>query len=343
MVEAKHLDSRYGPYADLNTAKLQVPLGVRMLNLTVGIINGSVVDEYWWKEGITDDDLILKNNPIVGSNGLSNIDSYTIGIGGELTTDTDIKLNQGYKLRIGKLDTDYGGYIDFNSADNTNTKLRIGHKWGITQSDAYIEFSNGYITTNHTIPNDDNSSKIATTIWVNQRISSLTPGLQEVSNVNNVTTNPIISKSNFETVISGHFSFRNTNLGYTNGEVRITVDATDSDNNTVYNAELQRKNGIIALKSDIPTIPDDVYIVTGIASPDLNDGVTPLLTGQNSFIIPSFIGWKVRLIRMGASQYQGDPGTGNQYFTFNASNGQYSLSTIAGENEEFICQAYKKQ
>jgi hypothetical protein len=54
----KPSDSRYGPYTDLATAKASLGSAIRYIGLTVGI--GSPVAEYWFKNGVTDSDLIAK-------------------------------------------------------------------------------------------------------------------------------------------------------------------------------------------------------------------------------------------------------------------------------------------
>lgn len=86
--------------------------------------------------------------------------------------------------------------------------------------------------------------------------------------------------------------------------------------------------------------PDDVYFVVGTANERVNGGVA-VQPGNSSFIIGSFVGWKVRMIRSGFPQYQGNPGTGNQYYDYTAITAEFTLSASAGATEEFICQAYK--
>lgn len=58
------LDARYGPYDSINHAISGIPISIRRIGLTVGIISveNSVetVEEYWWKRGIEDSDLELK-------------------------------------------------------------------------------------------------------------------------------------------------------------------------------------------------------------------------------------------------------------------------------------------
>jgi hypothetical protein len=54
------VDAKYGPYADVATAKSEIGSTLRYKGLTVGILVGGAVVEYWWKDGITDSDLISK-------------------------------------------------------------------------------------------------------------------------------------------------------------------------------------------------------------------------------------------------------------------------------------------
>lgn len=56
-----NIDFLYGPYTTLQAACKRVVEAVRQKGLTVGIIEENSVVEYWWRDGITDSDLILKN------------------------------------------------------------------------------------------------------------------------------------------------------------------------------------------------------------------------------------------------------------------------------------------
>lgn len=87
-------------------------------------------------------------------------------------------------------------------------------------------------------------------------------------------------------------------------------------------------------------LPDDVYFVVGESNPSVNDGQA-VEADTNTFTIPSFIGWKVRLIRGGIPQYQGNPGNGNIFFEYTSITGEFTLTLNTGFQEEFICQAYK--
>ena len=54
------VDAKYGPYADVATAKSEIGLSLRYKGLTVGVLNGSAVEEYWWESGTADGDLVAK-------------------------------------------------------------------------------------------------------------------------------------------------------------------------------------------------------------------------------------------------------------------------------------------
>ena len=56
-----NIDFLYGPYTTLQAACKRVVEAVRQKGLTVGIIDRGSVVEYWWRDGIEDSDLILKN------------------------------------------------------------------------------------------------------------------------------------------------------------------------------------------------------------------------------------------------------------------------------------------
>lgn len=56
----KASDSRYGTYTSLAEALSSVSSDNRYQGLTVGIVEGGSVSEYWFKNGTTDNDLIAK-------------------------------------------------------------------------------------------------------------------------------------------------------------------------------------------------------------------------------------------------------------------------------------------
>jgi predicted nucleic acid-binding Zn-ribbon protein len=54
-------DNRYGPYASTAAALAAIPSAQRYIGLTVGVLGvGSLVEEYWFNDGILDTDFVLK-------------------------------------------------------------------------------------------------------------------------------------------------------------------------------------------------------------------------------------------------------------------------------------------
>jgi hypothetical protein len=56
------VDAKFGPYADVATAKSEIGSTLRYKGLTVGILVSGAVVEYWWKDGIADSDLVVKGD-----------------------------------------------------------------------------------------------------------------------------------------------------------------------------------------------------------------------------------------------------------------------------------------
>jgi hypothetical protein len=76
----KPVDGKYGPYADLATAKADIGVTLRYLGLTVGITTGGVVEDYWWESGTADADLVAKGGSVTWGT-----------IGGTLSSQTDLQ------------------------------------------------------------------------------------------------------------------------------------------------------------------------------------------------------------------------------------------------------------
>lgn len=78
--KAANLDIRYGPWLSEAAAKAGIIEGLREKGLTVGIYvpndnTSSPVVEYWWKDGVTDNDLVLKTAGGGGTN-LNTVTDY---------------------------------------------------------------------------------------------------------------------------------------------------------------------------------------------------------------------------------------------------------------------------
>jgi hypothetical protein len=97
------VDAKYGPYADLATAKSEIGVSLRYLGLTVGIETSGTVEEYWWESGTADGDLVAKGGGGGGTWG---------SITGTLSDQTDLQ---------SALD----GKVDENTAITGATKTKI--------------------------------------------------------------------------------------------------------------------------------------------------------------------------------------------------------------------------
>ena len=80
------VDAKYGPYADVATAKSEIGLSLRYKGLTVGILNGSAVEEYWWESGTADGDLVAKGGSTAWGSITGTLSSQT-----DLQTSLDAK------------------------------------------------------------------------------------------------------------------------------------------------------------------------------------------------------------------------------------------------------------
>ena len=113
----KHLDNKYGPYADIATSKSSIPEFKRARGLTVGIIVGSSLVEYWFKDGTTDTDLVLKTSGSSGSGIDTDVRSLT---GNWENTFTTVQNNSA------NWDTAYA-YVNSNSVNLTATNIFVNN------------------------------------------------------------------------------------------------------------------------------------------------------------------------------------------------------------------------
>lgn len=56
------MDGRYGPYNSISEALTSITQSKRCIGLTIGIKTGNSITEYWFKNGISDSDLIEKTD-----------------------------------------------------------------------------------------------------------------------------------------------------------------------------------------------------------------------------------------------------------------------------------------
>ena len=105
----KPADARFGTtisgttgfYATTTDANTAIPSYQRYVGLTVGIKVGSnPIQEYWYANGITDLDLVLKTGTVSGAgNGLT-LSSGTINLGGTLTSPTTLTTSSTNTLSL---------------------------------------------------------------------------------------------------------------------------------------------------------------------------------------------------------------------------------------------------
>jgi len=180
----KSIDSRYdgdgSHFTTVGEANLSIDSSFRFQGLTVGILSGGSVTEYWYRDGILDGDLVVKdNNPISFSN-ISDDDatapgSITIGNGKvsggsiSLTVDVDeangsviiapkgdgtIQAGGNHEAQISSnADIITKGYFDANLPSGTNpsgsdTELQFNSS-GSFGSDSELTWSSNTLKSNN--------------------------------------------------------------------------------------------------------------------------------------------------------------------------------------------------
>lgn len=73
---ASNLDARYGPWLTYNDALTAFSSVVREVGLTVAVSGIDGIVEYWYKNGITDNDLVLKSGDITEADILPTVTNY---------------------------------------------------------------------------------------------------------------------------------------------------------------------------------------------------------------------------------------------------------------------------
>lgn len=87
-------------------------------------------------------------------------------------------------------------------------------------------------------------------------------------------------------------------------------------------------------------VPNDVYIQVGVANQDVNNGVA-VQPDDTSFVVNTFVGWKVRMLRNKALQNVEDLNDGDTWYDYTPITARFTPSTKVLEFETYICQAYK--
>jgi hypothetical protein len=104
-ISNKPLDNRYsvnmlgatGYYETVAAANLAIPIPQRHRGLTVGIkLTGGLFEEYWYRDGVADINLIPKGSGSAGAeNGLNVYTNNKVRLGGDLLTNTTINISDG--------------------------------------------------------------------------------------------------------------------------------------------------------------------------------------------------------------------------------------------------------
>jgi hypothetical protein len=109
-----HLDARVGPWESVNDATANVPFDQREIGLTIVVFDGSMAEEYWWKDGLTNGDLVVKST---GGGGVVAWGSIT----GTLSNQTDLNTAlTGIQSDISTIQTDITGIqSDISTIDSS--------------------------------------------------------------------------------------------------------------------------------------------------------------------------------------------------------------------------------
>jgi hypothetical protein len=105
----KPTDNRYGPHDTLVAAKAAISPTRRYIGLTVGIVTGGTVDEYWFKSGILDVDLVAKE--IVSTAGAT----VNTPAGNIVATDVQAAINELDTEKVAKAGDTMTGALNLPS------------------------------------------------------------------------------------------------------------------------------------------------------------------------------------------------------------------------------------
>lgn len=181
------VEATYGPWADVATAKANIPLGIRYIGLTAAVQDGGETKEYWFKDGINDVDFILKTTVGGGGTGLPN---YIIPTGDTVTVD----LNKQH-FTFGDLLLD-GTLVNYGKVVVTEGILDIND--GLLDNEGIIELDNDDDETEDALP-----SPLVHTIVAGTNISvDDTDPENPIINVTGIAGAELISATTFYVVES---------------------------------------------------------------------------------------------------------------------------------------------
>ena len=90
----KPVDAKFGPYASTAATLADTAPTLRYKGLTVGIETGGQVTEYWFRDGVTNSDLVEKITPLEAEN-IIGLSSYIIASAPGLSINSTIRIADG--------------------------------------------------------------------------------------------------------------------------------------------------------------------------------------------------------------------------------------------------------
>lgn len=184
------VDAKYGSYADVATAKSEIGSTLRYKGLTVGILVGGSVVEYWWKDGITDSDLVVKGSATAWGT-----------ITGTLSSQTDLQ-----SALDGKQATITGAATTIDTEDLTASRALVSDGSGKVAVSSVTSTELGYVSGVTSSVQTQVDSKTTKLITTNRQTASYTLVLSDadklvemnVGSANNLTV-PLNSSVAFPT------------------------------------------------------------------------------------------------------------------------------------------------
>jgi hypothetical protein len=144
----KAADSRFGPYVDTANALTSIVTTNRFQGLVVGITIGGQVVEYWFRDGTTDSNLILKVDNTANT-------ANTVAIAAYVQANTATTIGQASYIQANTANTvAANSYIQANSAYGMANSANVLAKAAFDNSNTKFSSSGGTITGSITVNQD---------------------------------------------------------------------------------------------------------------------------------------------------------------------------------------------
>lgn len=190
----KHIDNKYGPYNDLASALASIPSFKRVRGLTVGVIEGGLLKEYWFKEGVNNSDLIEKT-------------TVTNNTGGGVGIDTGVRsLTANWQSTfstVSSLSASWGNSGGMGSVPVIPNPLRFNFTGNGTTTNFAVSGTNGSNNPLYIEVYVDNVRQISNTVY------SLSSDIVRFTDPPNVGSNVVIITPNYKNlgVVLNDFSY----------------------------------------------------------------------------------------------------------------------------------------